>query len=257
MQHITVLSCRKGDLTPLSSGSVSGLATHTTTLAPLPMPRVGAVYTHDGVPAFRVVGLVRLPRAGSLHGIDCPLLEALCDHKAGERLFDCVRPNGWTLAWITLSDKGAMGQRHDESGPLMARQIREALPLCHEQGFLIPDDAHRLRALVTDLALTHGYDLLLTSGGTGVGPRDITPETLLPLFEKRLPGFEQAMMQASLAVTPRAAISRAVAGTLGTSLIISLPGSRKAVAENLAAVVPALAHTLEKLHGDPVDCGLL
>ncbi|MFR4119047.1 MAG: molybdenum cofactor biosynthesis protein B [Bilophila wadsworthia] len=156
---------------------------------------------------------------------------------------------------ITLSDKGAAGLRVDESGPLMAADTRAKLPLCHEQGFMIPDDPQTLRPLVMELALGQGYDLILTSGGTGLAPRDTTPEALLPIFERRLPGFEQAMMQASLAKTPTAAISRAVAGTLGRTIVITLPGSRKAVSENLAAILPALGHALEKLHGDPSDCG--
>jgi molybdenum cofactor synthesis domain-containing protein len=97
--------------------------------------------------------------------------------------------------------------------------------------------------------------LIVTTGGTGVAPRDITPEVTAGLVHKRLPGFEQAMMQASLAATPRAAISRAVAGILGSSLIINLPGSPKGVRENLAPLLPALDHTLDKIHGDPADCG--
>ena len=141
------------------------------------------------------------------------------------------------------------------AGPLMAADTRAKLPLCHEQGFMIPDDPQTLRPLVMELALGQGYDLILTSGGTGLAPRDTTPEALLPIFERRLPGFEQAMMQASLAKTPTAAISRAVAGTLGHTIAITLPGSRKAVSENLAAILPALGHALEKLHGDPSDCG--
>ena len=149
----------------------------------------------------------------------------------------------------------AAGLRVDESGPLMAADTRAKLPLCHEQGFMIPDDPQTLRPLVMELALGQGYDLILTSGGTGLAPRDTTPEALLPIFERRLPGFEQAMMQASLAKTPTAAISRAVAGTLGRTIVITLPGSRKAVSENLAAILPALGHALEKLHGDPSDCG--
>ncbi|MDD2219523.1 MAG: molybdopterin-binding protein, partial [Desulfoplanes sp.] len=89
------------------------------------------------------------------------------------------------------------------------------------------------------------------------GPRDITPETTLEVIEKRPPGFEQAMTAPSLAKTPMGVISRAVAGTLGNALIINLPGSPKAVAENLAAIVPAMGHTLDKLQGDPSDCATL
>lgn len=259
MPLVSVIPCRQGDILPLSPAPVPGMAVHTTRV--VPPCRVGDVFAQDERPMFRVVGMARLPHLASVphqqgpYAYESLLLEALCDQQGGEHQLSTTRPQGWALAWITLSDKGARGERLDESGPLMASMVRASLPLRFEQGFLIPDDPHRLRALVTDMALTQGYDLLLTSGGTGLGPRDSTPETLLPLFEKRLEGFEQAMMLQSLAITPRAAISRAVAGTLGRSLIISLPGSRKAVAENLAAVLPALAHALEKLHGEPGDCG--
>ena len=97
--------------------------------------------------------------------------------------------------------------------------------------------------------------VISTSGGTGVGPRDISPQVTSAVLDYPLPGFSMAMMQASLAKTPHAAISRAVAGVLGQSIIINLPGSRKAVVENLEAVLPALPHALDKLHGDPADCG--
>ncbi len=133
--------------------------------------------------------------------------------------------------------------------------MSEALPLCHAQGFLLADDAPSLRALLLELALGQGYDIICTSGGTGVGPRDITPQTVAPLLDLELPGFATAMMLESLKKTPHAAISRAVCGVLGPSIVITLPGSRKAVLENLAAVLPALPHALDKLHGDPADCG--
>ena len=120
---------------------------------------------------------------------------------------------------------------------------------------MLPDDAAALRALLTELALGQGYDIICTSGGTGVGPRDVSPEATLAVLDKRLPGFEQAMMQAGLDKTPTASVSRAVAGVIGGCICINLPGSRKAVVENLAAVLPALGHALDKLHGDPADCG--
>ena len=195
-----------------------------------------------------------LPSAADTHAEPECLTEVVTDFEAGEYRLT-PRRNGFTVAWIVLSDKGAAGLRQDESGPLMAALLQESLQPVLQRGFLIPDHPGRLRALVADLALHQGYDLIVTSGGTGLAPRDTTPEALQPLIERRLPGFEQAMMTTSLAKTPRAAISRAICGTVGHSIVVTLPGSKKAVAENLEAVLPALGHALLKLQGDPADCG--
>jgi len=189
------------------------------------------------------------------HAVQGVLVETLTELPMGAHAPLAVRKQGFSLAWITLSDTCAAGGREDASGPMMESLVRESLELCHSQGFVLPDEPLRLRGLVAELALTQRFDLIVTSGGTGVGPRDTTPEALLPLFDKRLPGFEQAMMAASLQKTPHAVISRAVAGAVGRSLCITLPGSKKAVAENLAAVLPAARHTMEKLQGDTAPCG--
>jgi molybdenum cofactor synthesis domain-containing protein len=162
---------------------------------------------------------------------------------------------GFSLAWITLSDSGAAGIRQDTSGPQIPDMISSHLSLCLSQGFLLRDEPFSLQSLLTHLALDEGFDLIITTGGTGVAPRDITADVTASLVHKRLPGFEQAMMSASLTVTPHAMISRAVVGILGSSLIINLPGSPRGVRENLAPLLPALGHTLDKIHGDPTDCG--
>ena len=188
------------------------------------------------------------------HAVQCLFLTALTDLPEGP-LEVTARKTGYSLAWITLSDKGARGQRLDLSGPAIAEMVGSAMPLSHSQGFLLPDEATQLRALLTELALSQGFDLICTTGGTGLSARDITPQTTAALLDTPLPGFTQAMLAASLAKTPHAVISRAAAGTLGQSIIINLPGSRKAVVENLAAVLPALPHALAKLQGDPADCG--
>lgn len=188
------------------------------------------------------------------HAQQCLLLTALTDLPEGP-LEVTARRCGYSLAWVTLSDKGARGQRLDLSGPAIAEMVGSTMPLCHSQGFLLPDEPAQLRALLTDLALSQGFDLICTTGGTGLSPRDITPQTTAALLDTPLPGFTQAMLTASLAKTPHAVISRAAAGTLGQSIIINLPGSRKAVVENLAAVLPALPHALAKLQGDSADCG--
>jgi molybdenum cofactor synthesis domain-containing protein len=200
-----------------------------------------------------VVGKLPLPAAGrSRRSL---LLEALRDFElpAGELTLTPSR-EGYAMAWIVLSDKGAAGEREDECGPIIEEAVRKEMRLSHAQGFIIPDDPLSLRALATQLALDFGYDLLLTSGGTGLAPRDLTPEATLALIDKRLEGFERAMTAASLAKTPHGAISRAVAGTMGRSIIVNLPGSPKAVRENLEAVLPAMNHALDKLKGDPGDC---
>lgn len=167
-----------------------------------------------------------------------------------------VKRNGYSLAYITLSDKGAVGERKDEAGPLIGEMIKNALPVSIVQGYLIPDEEKSLKALLLHLAHVSGFDLVLTTGGTGVGPRDVSPEATLAVIEKRLPGFERAITATGLAKTPHAMISRAVAGTLGQSLVINFPGSPKAVRESLEAVIPALRHTVDKLQGDSTDCAV-
>jgi len=197
-----------------------------------------------------------LPGGADKRSTPVYLLRAEKDVPAGGH--ECaVERAGYALAWITLSDKGARGERVDESGPLIGRAVGEKLDLAVVQGFVIPDEPSRLKGLLVDLALNQGFDLVMTTGGTGVAPRDITPEATLAVIEKRLPGFERAMTAASLAKTPHGAISRAVAGTLGQAVVVNMPGSPKAVAECLAPLLPTLRHTLEKLQGDPSDCAVL
>jgi len=172
----------------------------------------------------------------------------------GESL--CARARGgFSLAWITLSDKGSRGERVDASGPAIRDAVMGSMDVSLARGMIIPDEPDVLKAALVDCCLFQGFDLVFTTGGTGVGPRDITPEATLPLLDKRLPGFERAMTKISLEKTPHAMISRAVAGTMGSSLVVNLPGSPKAVRENLHAILPALKHAVEKLQGDQRDCG--
>lgn len=165
-----------------------------------------------------------------------------------------IKKEGYSLAYVTLSDKGAAGQRKDEAGPLIAEMIKNVLPLSIAQGYLIADESNDLKALLMHLAHVDGFDLIMTTGGTGVGPRDVSPEATLAVIDKRLPGFERAITATGLAKTPHAMISRAVAGTIGESVVVNFPGSPKAVRESLEAVLPALKHTVDKLQGDKSDC---
>ncbi|MCL1889338.1 MAG: MogA/MoaB family molybdenum cofactor biosynthesis protein [Desulfovibrionaceae bacterium] len=205
-------------------------------------------------PLFSVDLRLEMPVGGQDSALPCIRISALAALKPGEYRLAALR-TGPALAWITVSDKGSLGERLDESGPAIHETIRKALALRCASGYLVPDEIFRLRALAADLALVQGYDLVIASGGTGLALRDQTPEALLPLLEKRLPGFEQAMIQASMRKTPHGAISRAICGTVGQSLLLTLPGSPKAVRENLEAVLPALGHALGKLQGNREDCG--
>lgn len=253
---LTIPPCAEGEILPL-------LPPCAPMAAALFVQRKDAIFAHipvgtelvdeHGRARFKVCGAVTMPAAP--HAVSGPLLMAMHTDSGSNERFS-LRREGVAVAVVTLSDKGAAGLREDKSGPLAMQMACDQLPVCFSQNFLIPDNIHILRTLVADLALTQQYDLILTTGGTGLAPRDLTPEALLPLLERRLPGFEQAMMQVSLAKTPHAMISRAVAGTVGRALVISLPGSNRAVAENLAAVLPACAHAIEKIHDNPSDCGV-
>ncbi len=211
------------------------------------------VFLQRDIPVFQVLDKPWINGDGET-GFLGIVLQALADVDLEESPELRVKCRGRSLAWITLSDKGARGERTDTSGPMIRETAEKGLSLTLCRGWVIPDDAYLLRSLLQHLAFNSGFDLIVTTGGTGLGPRDITPEVTGHAVEKRLPGFEQAMMAASLQKTPHAAISRAVAGTLDQSIILNLPGSPRGVKESLEAVLPAMEHALAKLQGDVADC---
>ena len=220
-----------------------------------PLPVGTEVYSERlGYSLCQVSGHLFLPHGPFPHALLCPLLTALHPLTHNEEICVLSPKKGYSLAWLTLSDKGAANKREDTAGPLIASCLQEVLPLCFVQGFLLPDEANQLRTKLTSLALLDSYDIICTTGGTGLTSRDITPDVTNRIIDRTLPGFVQAMMQESLRHTPTAVLSRACCGILGHSLIINLPGSAKAVRENLHPLLPALAHALEKLHDDPRDC---
>lgn len=158
------------------------------------------------------------------------------------------------VAILTISDKGSRGERQDSSGPLIEEMVKE-LPAQVIHYEIIPDETTRIIEALEKSADQLHADLILTTGGTGLSPRDVTPDATLKVIEKEVPGFSEAMRAESLKKTPHAMISRAVVGVRGCSLIINLPGSPRGVRENLAVILPALPHALSKLKGDPAECG--
>lgn len=154
---------------------------------------------------------------------------------------------------ITVSDKGSQGKREDQSGPVIAELLAGA-DVSIRKTIIIPDKIDQISQAIVQFADVEKLDLILTTGGTGVSPRDLTPDATLKVLDKEIPGIAEAMRAASMKITPHAMISRAVAGIRGRSLIINLPGSPKSAKENLSVIMPALAHTMEKIQGDERDC---
>ena len=151
------------------------------------------------------------------------------------------------MAVVTVSDRSARGERPDASGPRLAELVAGA---GHEvvRREVVPDDPQALTALLLRLA-GEGIDLVLTSGGTGIGPRDRTPEATTRACDRLLPGIAEAVRAASLAATPHAMLSRAVAGVAGRTLIVNLPGSPGGAGDGWAVIAPVVEHAVAQLAG--------
>lgn len=155
---------------------------------------------------------------------------------------------------ITASDKGHTGKREDLSGPAIAEILAKSKAFKTEKTVILPDDKDLLAAMMRRMADEDRLDLILTTGGTGFSKRDVTPEATLEVVERRTPGIPEAMRSISLQITPRAMLSRAEAGIRGSTLIVNLPGSPKAIRETLEYILPSLEHGLDILQEKDAEC---
>ena len=202
---------------------------------------------HSHCEIFRQVGDCLMPRKGVfgrvLHGGRL---------KAGDTLTITEEKLPLEAAVITASDKGAKGEREDKSGDKAEAMLKEA-GYAKVHRALLPDEKEELAAQMREFA-DMGIALILTTGGTGFSPRDVTPEATLAVCERLAPGIPEAMRALSLKITPRAMLSRAAAGIHKRSLIVNLPGSPKAVEECLGFILPTLAHGIDILRGETEEC---
>jgi molybdopterin adenylyltransferase len=156
------------------------------------------------------------------------------------------------VAILTVSDKGSKGERQDMSGPAIEKLVKKIKAKIIDYDIL-PDNKVKIKRKL--ISLSKKADLILTTGGTGVSPSDVTPDATKEVIRYEIPGMAEAIRAASLKKTPYAMISRAVAGVRDETLIINLPGSPKAVRETLSVILPVLPHTIAKINGSTEECG--
>ena len=205
---------------------------------------------HSHCAIYHQVGDCIMPR----EGVFTVVLEG-GEVKAGDEveLIEADPDRPFTAAWITLSDKGAAGQREDKSGPLIGEMLTEAGYNVVE-GLLLPDGVEALKTQLIRLADQRQVNVIFTTGGTGFSPRDVTPEATIAVCDRMAPGIAEAIRAYSMTKTPKAMLSRAAAGIRKESLIINLPGSPKAVRECLEFLLDPLEHGLEILLGRDGEC---
>lgn len=154
---------------------------------------------------------------------------------------------------LTVSDRGARGEREDTSGRVIAEMLA-GVPIEVAAYDIVPDEEDLIAAKICEFVDRKNLDLVITTGGTGVSPRDVTPEATRRVMDREIPGMAEAMRQWSSRQTPHAMLSRALAAIRKQSLIVNLPGSPKGARENLEALLPALEHALEKIKGSDREC---
>jgi molybdenum cofactor synthesis domain-containing protein len=198
---------------------------------------------HRHCQVFKEVGDCVMPREGIFAVV---IKEGVIKAGQAVKIIPTIR-----VAILTLSDKGYSGEREDLSGPALAEALQGKAVVANQD--ILPDDFEQIKAKLIEYA-DQGLDLVLTTGGTGFAPRDVTPEATRAVVERPVPGIVEAIRMQSLKITPHAMLSRATAGIRGKTLIINFPGSPKAALECLDVFLPVMNHAVETLRGDAYEC---
>jgi molybdenum cofactor synthesis domain-containing protein len=211
----------------------------------LEVTQIGKSCHGDSCAIFREVGNCVMPR----EGIFCRVLKN-GELRPGDHL--SYVPKVFKTMLITLSDRASSGEYEDRSGPASMELLSTFFNLsnwkCHFEPHIIPDDPHQLTKLVGS-ALDRGFDFIFTTGGTGIGPKDITVDTVRPMLDKEIPGIMDMIRLKYGSEKPNALVSRAIAGVTGNTLVFTMPGSLKAVSEYLSEITRSLRHLVLMLHG--------
>ncbi len=155
---------------------------------------------------------------------------------------------------LTISDSTFEGKRTDTAGPVIEELLKHTGQFQVEQGAVVPDEKEAIAKTLAEWADSETCDLIVTTGGTGLSPRDVTPEATLKVIGREIPGMAEAMRLEGLKNTPRAMLSRAVCGVRGNTLIVNLPGSPGGVRDGLSAIMDVLSHAIKKIQGDTSRC---
>ncbi len=217
----------------------------------LSISQIGKV-CHTRCRIFYLAGDCIMPRLGIFARV-----ESGGTVRPGDRAeaFDVVPRETIQAVVLTISDRCSRGEAEDTAGPATAKILAESLGANIYRTEILPDEKETIAERFKHYCDGHSVDLVLAVGGTGFSPRDVTPEAAREVIDRLTPGLDEAMRTASAKKTPHAMLSRAVSGIAKSTLIITLPGSKRATTENLQSVLPALGHGLAKLRGDPADCG--
>ncbi|MGQ9590703.1 MAG: molybdenum cofactor synthesis domain-containing protein [Planctomycetota bacterium] len=207
---------------------------------------------HRGCAIREVTGDCIMPRLGLFARVETGGEVAVGDPAEATSAVD---RSAFQAVVLTVSDRSARGGTRDTAGPAVAALLEDGLGAHVFASEIVPDEKEMIAERLRHYSDGHSIDLVVTVGGTGFSPRDVTPEATRDVLDRLAPGLDEAMRRASSACTPHAMLSRGVSGMRGSTLVVNLPGSERAALENLRAILGALPHGLAKLRGDPSDCG--